>query len=85
MTDAYSSVFGHAGSAAQVQHFVDQLNFYEGLYTASGVFGNASNVDLLARGAVYGQMLGVEHGITPIGGQPVSLVGITPSVMHSVF
>jgi autotransporter passenger strand-loop-strand repeat protein len=74
VTDAYGSVFGHAGSTGQVQHFVDQLNFYEGIYTAAG----------LARGAVYGQMLGVEHEITPVGGQPVSLVGITPSVMHSV-
>ena len=84
VTDAFGSVFGHAGSAAQVQHFVDQLNFYEGIYTAAGVFGDASNVDLLARGAVYGQMLGVEHGMTPVGGQPVSLVGVTPSVMDSV-
>lgn len=63
VTDAYGSVFGHAGSAAQVQHFLDQLNYYEGIYTAAGVFGDASNIDLLARGAVYGQMLGFEHGM----------------------
>ena len=62
MTDAYTSVFGHAGSAAQVQHFVDQLNFFETLYTAAGTFGSPSNIDLLARGAIYGQMLGIEHG-----------------------
>ena len=84
VTDAYVNVSGHAGSAAQVQHFVDQLNYYEGIYTAAGVFGDASNIDLLARGAVYGQMLGVEYEMTPVGGQPVSLVGVTSSVMHSV-
>jgi hypothetical protein len=61
VTDAYTSVFGHAGSAAQVQHFVDQLNFFETLYTAAGTFGSASNIDLLARGAIYGQMLGIDH------------------------
>ena len=58
---AYASVFGHAGTAAQIQVFVDQLNFIEGLYTAAGTFGSPSNIDLLARGAIYGQMLGIEH------------------------
>ena len=61
VTDAYTSVFGHTGTAAQVQHFIDQLNFVETLYTAAGIFGSASNIDLLARGAIYGQMLGIEH------------------------
>jgi autotransporter passenger strand-loop-strand repeat protein/uncharacterized repeat protein (TIGR03803 family) len=67
VTDAYASVFGHPGSAAQVQHFVDQLSYYEGVYTAAGTFGTASNIDLLARGAVYGQMLGIEHENAPLG------------------
>ena len=65
--DSYASVFGHAGTAAQVQHFVDQLNFFEALYTAAGTFASASNIDLLARGAVYGQMLGIEHESGLIG------------------
>jgi autotransporter passenger strand-loop-strand repeat protein len=59
VTDAYTSVFGHAGTTAQIQHFSDQLSFVEGLYTAAGMFGSPSNIDLLARGAVYGQMLGI--------------------------
>ena len=58
MVDAYAGVFGHAGSAAQVNIFVDQLTYFEAQYTAAGVFGGASNIDLLARGAIYGQMLG---------------------------
>ena len=66
--DSYASVFGHAGTAAQVQHFVDQLDSFEALYTAAGTFGSASNIDLLARGAVYGQMLGIEHESAPVGG-----------------
>jgi hypothetical protein len=60
VVDAYAHVFGHAGSAAQVQHFVDQVNYFEALYTAAGVFGSASNIELLARGAIFGQMLGIE-------------------------
>jgi autotransporter passenger strand-loop-strand repeat protein len=70
LVDAYASVFGQPGSGAQIQQFSDQLNFLEGLYTAAGVFGSASNIDLLARGAVYGQMLGVEHESTLIGSPP---------------
>jgi hypothetical protein len=57
--------FSHAASQAQTQVFVAQLHFFENLYTSAGVYGDASNVDLLARGAVYGQMLGVEHEINP--------------------
>ena len=75
--DAYSSVFGHAGTPAQVQHFVDQLNFFETLYTTAGGFGNASNIDLLARGAIYGQMLGIEHAAAPVVGVS-STSSITP-------
>jgi hypothetical protein len=65
VTDAYSNVFGHPGTSAQVQHFVDQVSFFETLYTAAGGFGTAADIDLLARGAVYGQMLGIEHALAP--------------------
>ena len=67
---AYASVFGHAGTAAQIQLFVDQLDSFEALYSAAGTFGSASNIDLLARGAIYGQMLGVEHESEPVGIEP---------------
>jgi len=72
VTDAYAIVFGHAGTAAQVQQFADQLNYFETLYTAAGMFGNPSNIDLLARGAVYGQMLGIEH--EPMIGSPNPII-----------
>ena len=66
VVDAYAGVFGHAAAGqAQVQPFIGQLNFLENLYAAAGVFGSASNIDLLARGAVYGQMLGIAHEIDP--------------------
>ena len=42
-------------------------------YLNAGVFGSPSNIDLLARGAVYGQMLGVEHELNP-----GTLVGTEP-------
>jgi probable HAF family extracellular repeat protein len=90
--DAYASVFGHPGNSAQAQHFVDQLNFVEGLYTAAGVFGSAANIDLLARGAIYGQMLGIEAEINPFGPggaagtAEVSIVGVsaTSDTVHGV-
>jgi Adenylate and Guanylate cyclase catalytic domain len=50
--NAYLSVFGIAGSQVQIQHFIDQVNFFKTIYTASGAFGtDANRVDLLARGA----------------------------------
>src|SRR5262249_4377898 len=63
VTQAYTNVFGTAGTAAQNQHFVDQLHFYHSIYTASHAFGDANHIDLLARGAIYGQMLGVKAEI----------------------
>lgn len=61
VTQAYADVFGTQGSAAQIQVFIGQINFYKSLYTASGAFGtDANQIDLLARGAIYGQMLGVK-------------------------
>jgi probable HAF family extracellular repeat protein len=66
VTNAYTDVFGHPGTSAQAQHFVDQLSFLESIYTASGSFGSPTNVELIARGAVYGQMLGVEAEMTQV-------------------
>ena len=79
VVDAYPSVFGSAASQAQIELFTAQLNFFEDLYTAAGVFGNSSNIDLLARGAVYGQMLGMEQEIPP-----PTLVGLTWFVPDSM-
>jgi hypothetical protein len=53
---------------------VSQLSFFENLYTAAGVVGNANNIDLLARGAIYGQMLGVEAELNQ-----VPIVGSAPA------
>jgi hypothetical protein len=66
-TDAYASVFGHPGSPAQIQEFVSQVNYFKAIYTAAGVYGNANNIDLLARGAAYGQVLGIHAEIDPTG------------------
>jgi len=67
VTEGYNIVFGHPGTQAQIQHFVDQLNFYEKIYTASGAFGtDANRIDLLARGAIFGQMLGVNAENPPV-------------------
>ena len=74
VVDAYTSVFGHPGNAMEVQHFVEQLAHFENLYIDAGLFGNASNIELLARGAIYGQMLGIPHEIDQAG---ASITGIT--------
>jgi hypothetical protein len=66
VSQAYLDVFGSQGSAAQVQVFENQVNFFKTIYTASGTFGtDSARIDLLARGAVYGQMLGVEAELNP--------------------
>ncbi|HEY5503769.1 MAG TPA: Ig-like domain-containing protein, partial [Sedimentisphaerales bacterium] len=63
---AYKTVFGSTPGALQTQHFEDQVVFFKNLYQTSGAFGSDGNViDLLARGAVYGQMIGIaveSHG-----------------------
>jgi phosphodiesterase/alkaline phosphatase D-like protein len=87
-TDAYNSVFGHSANSALVQFFTDQLNSFKGLYAAAGVFGSPANIDLLARGAIYGQMLGIEAELNPSGGfgvagtADVSIVGVTNTSDH---
>jgi hypothetical protein len=90
-TDAYASVFGHPAGPAQIQQFVAQLNFFETLYTSAGGFGSPTKIDLLARGAVYGQMLGIAHEIDPTalgdsGGLHASIVGIagSPDATHGI-
>ena len=84
VTHAYTNVFAASGTAAQIQHFVDQLNSYKSIYTASGAFGtNANEIDLLARGAIYGQMIEVKAetptAVTAAASAPAdtSLVGIS--------
>jgi hypothetical protein len=57
---AYEAAFGFSAGQAQVDHFVQQVNYFESIYTESGVYGtDVARIDLLARGAVYGQMLGI--------------------------
>ena len=77
-----------APSPSSVQQFVDQLDFFEALYSAAGTFGSASNIDLLARGAIYGQMLGIEHESEPVGIEPGGTTFTAPpnnnsSVLHT--
>jgi hypothetical protein len=81
--DTYSAVFGRPVTPEVQQHFIAQLNFFENLYTASGAFGSAENIDLLARGAIYGQMLGMQAELNPFGPggaagtAEVSIVGVS--------
>ena len=81
VVNAYTSVFGSLGSEAEVQHFIDQLAHFENLYSDTSLFGGASNIDLLARGAIYGQMLGIQHEIGQTG---ASIIGIATTLSASV-
>jgi hypothetical protein len=53
---SYREAFGRDPSAVQQQHFEAQASYFKGLYQAAGI-AEAQSV-LLARGAVFGQMLG---------------------------
>lgn len=58
--EAYEAAFGFAPGQGQIDHFVQQVDYFESIYTVSGAYGtDAARIDLLARGAVYGQMLGI--------------------------
>jgi hypothetical protein len=60
VAEAYEAAFGFAPGPAQIDHFVQQVDYFESIYTDSGAYGtDATRIDLLARGAVYGQMLGI--------------------------
>jgi hypothetical protein len=60
VSHAYNTIFGVAPPAQVVQGFVSQLDFFETLYIQSGAFGSDLNeISLFARGAVFGQMLGI--------------------------
>jgi RTX calcium-binding nonapeptide repeat (4 copies) len=60
VSKAYEQAFGFLPSQAQTTHFLDQLHYFDSFYTAFGTYGtDPARIDLLARGAVYGQMLGI--------------------------
>jgi hypothetical protein len=64
VTIVYDGVFGTQPNAAQAQHFLTQLDFYQTIYLASGAFGqDTTRIEILARGATIGQMLGVHAEI----------------------
>ena len=61
VTQAYVDVFGAQGVPAAIQSLINDVNFFKTLYATSGAYGtNTNEIDLLARGAVYGLMLGVK-------------------------
>lgn len=58
----YSNLFARDASAAQINHFTRQLDYFEGLYVGTGI--DPAQAELLSRGAVLGQMIGfsvLEH------------------------
>ena len=60
ITEAYLDVFGSQAGQPQVEHFLQQLSYFQSIYESSGAYGNdADRIDLLARGAIVGQMLGI--------------------------
>jgi hypothetical protein len=60
----YNLVFGVQPGAPIVQGFLSQLDFFESIYVDSGAFGgDLAHIQHLARGAVVGQMLGLNADI----------------------
>src|SRR5262245_34268510 len=79
----YDTVFGAQPNAAQVQVFLGQLDSFESMYLASGAFGqDVTRIETLARGAVIGQMLGVNADIhaSNAAANGIAMVG-TPAAM----
>jgi hypothetical protein len=92
VAQAYAAVFGHAGTQGSIDEFIAQVNFFVSLYTASPpVAGaDADTICLLARGAVFGLMVGVavENNIGPLADQVTNFLedagqGVARSARHS--
>lgn len=66
MSGAYQTEFG-AGTIEQLQAFGSELSYLENLYAQASV----PNGNLIARGAVYGTMIGIEAEL-----RPASIVGV---------
>jgi hypothetical protein len=62
VTSAYGTAFGHAGAPAQIQSFVNQLHFLEAFYSEA----HLPHYELVAKGATFGLMLGVEAEMTQV-------------------
>jgi hypothetical protein len=62
VSSAYMGVFHQSGTPAQIDAFLNQLQFLEAFYTEA----HLPNANLVARGAVFGQMLGVEAEMTQV-------------------
>jgi hypothetical protein len=67
VADAYASIFGHSPNSAQAQVFVNEISLLEGIHTASGAYDGSANIDLLARGGIFGLMLGIRAELEPFG------------------
>ena len=83
VTIVYDVIFGGQPNAAQAQHFLTQLDFYETIYLASGAFGqDQTRIETLARGATIGQMLGVNADLAASNAATngIAMVG-TPAAM----
>jgi hypothetical protein len=71
VTAAYQSAFRQAGNSDQIQSFVGQLHFLEAFYKDA----HLPHYELIAKGATFGLMLGVEAEMTQ-----VPIVGTTPHI-----
>lgn len=66
-TATYQAAFGRGGSADQIQHFVDQENYFKAMFTSAGL--SQADAEAQARGAAVGQLIGwaVQDASTPYG------------------
>jgi probable HAF family extracellular repeat protein len=76
---ASGTIFGAASTANLVNVMRSFVSFWEGFYTANGVPGlnaSAAQIDLAARGAAWGDMVGVAlaNNLGPLNGQVVNFL-----------
>ena len=57
ISTSYKAVFGFDATVSQQKHFQDQIDYFEMIYVKANL--SESQAEILAKGAVLGQMLGV--------------------------
>ena len=79
-TAACGTIFGAASTANLVNVMENFVSNWEAFYTSAGIPGNATptaaQIDLAARGAAWGDMVGVAlaNNIGPLNGQVVNFL-----------
>lgn len=74
---AASAIFGSASTPAQATFVEEHVAFWKTFFTANGLHGNPDQVDLVARGTAWGELVGValqNPNLSPLHPQAVNFL-----------